>query len=167
MSAPCSIRRLEGGDLPALNSIYNHYVRTSPVTFDIEPKSIEARKVWAKGFCETGRHQCFVAIEGESLLGWACSGPFRPKAAYQTSVEVSIYLDPAAAGRGLGTSLYEHLFAAMETQDVHRVLAGMTEPNPASLALHKRFGFVEVGTYSEVGHKFDQYWDVRWMEKNL
>ena len=167
MTGRGTIRHLQQGDLPALNDIYNHYVLTSPVTFDIAPKSIEEREAWARQVGEIGRHQCFVALEDETLLGWACSGPFRPKAAYETSVEVSIYLGPEAGGRGLGSALYERLFAALTIEDVHRLLAGITLPNPASVALHKRFGFADVGTYSEVGRKFDHYWDVLWMEKQL
>ncbi|PCJ71185.1 MAG: GNAT family N-acetyltransferase [Rhodobiaceae bacterium] len=167
MTVPGAIRHLQTGDLPALNDIYNHYILTSPVTFDIAPKTIDEREAWARQFETTGRHQCFVALEEEALLGWACSGPFRPKAAYETSVEVSIYLGPQAGGRGLGSILYERLFAALEGENVHRALAGITVPNPASLALHRRFGFIDVGTYSEVGQKFDHYWDVLWMEKRL
>jgi len=167
MTTPGAIRRLQADDLPALNDIYNHYILTSPVTFDIEPKSLEDREAWARQFEASGRHQCFVALEDETLLGWACSGPFRPKAAYETSVEVSIYLGPQASGRGFGSVLYERLFAALKGEDVHRALAGITVPNPASLALHRQFGFTDVGTYSDVGRKFDQYWDVLWMEKRL
>jgi len=80
---------------------------------------------------------------------------------------VSVYLDPQAGGQGLGSALYARLFDALKGEDVHRALAGVTLPNDASLALHKRFGFEPVGTYSEVGRKFDRYWDVMWIEKLL
>jgi len=167
MKSTINVRHFEPRDLPAANDIYNHYILTSPVTFDINPKSVEDRAEWAATFAEKGRYQCLVATEGEVFLGWACSGPYRVKAAYQTSVEVSIYLDPNASGRGMGTLLYNALFETLKTEEIHRALAAITHPNEASVALHKRFGFSEVGLFTEVGHKFEKYWDVLWMEKHL
>ncbi len=154
-------------DIPQINNIYNHYIRETPITFDIEEKTDEDSTYWLQKLGTSGRHQCFVAARDEAVLGWACSGAYRPKAAYGTSVEVSVYLDPQAGGQGLGSALYARLFAALKREDVHRALAGVTLPNDASLALHKRFGFEQVGTYSEVGRKFDLYWDVMWLEKLL
>lgn len=167
MTSLTNIRHLEPRDVSYINDIYNHYILNTPITFDIDPKSVEDRVEWATTFSQQGRHQCLVATEGEAFLGWACSGPYRPKAAYQTSVEVSIYLDPNASGRGIGTLLYDALFAALKEEDVHRLLAGITHPNDASVGLHRRFGFSEVGLYTEVGFKFEKYWDVLWMEKHL
>lgn len=161
------VRHACDADLAQLTAIYNHYIRETPITFDIEEKTEAERAEWLAQFAESGRHQCFVAVEGARALGWACSGPYRPKAAYGTSVEFSIYLAPDAGGRGLGSKLYTRLFEAMKGEDVHRALAGVTLPNAASLALHRRFGFEEVGRYSQVGRKFDKYWDVLWMERPL
>lgn len=84
---------------------------------------------------------------------------------YGTSVEVSVYLTPDAAGHGIGTRLYDALFTALATEDVHRAYAGIALPNAASVRLHERFGFAHVGTYGEVGRKFGRYWDVAWYEK--
>ncbi|MEO3976153.1 GNAT family N-acetyltransferase [Streptomyces sp. CAU 1734] len=102
-----------------------------------------------------------------SVLGYATSSPLRPKAAYDTSVEVSVYCAPEAAGRGIGSLLYRALFAALEGEDVHRAYAGIAGPNEASARLHAWFGFRPVGTYREVGRKFGRYWDVTWYEKEL
>jgi len=167
MKSTVNVRHFEQRDLPALNNIYNHYINNTAITFDIEPKTLEDRANWVKQFGRTGRYQCFVATEGPRFLGWACSGLFRSKAAYQTSVEVSVYLHPEASGQGVGTCLYDALFDALENKDVHRALAGITQPNEASVALHRRFGFRDVGLYSDVGRKFGKYWDVLWMEKHL
>ncbi|MEU8944606.1 N-acetyltransferase family protein [Streptomyces sp. NPDC048489] len=101
------------------------------------------------------------------ILGYATSSGFRPKAAYATSVEVSVYLAPGAGGRGVGTLLYEALFRALAGEDLHRAYAGVAQPNEASVRLHERFGFRHVGTYREVGRKFGRYWDVAWYEKDL
>jgi phosphinothricin acetyltransferase len=108
-----------------------------------------------------------TAKDSQRILGYATSSAFRPKAAYGTSVEVSVYLAPDAGGRGVGTLLYRALFAALATEDVHRTYAGIAQPNEASTRLHERFGFRYVGTYREVGRKFGRYWDVAWYEKEL
>ena len=100
-------------------------------------------------------------------VGYASSSVFRPKAAYETSVETSVYVDPGWTGRGVGSRLYERLFAALEQEDVHRAYAGITLPNSGSVALHERFGFTLVGVFTHAGRKFGRYWDVAWYEKHL
>ncbi|MEQ9520585.1 MAG: N-acetyltransferase family protein [Parvibaculum sp.] len=171
MKNPFVIRRAEGKDLVRLTEIYNHYIVHAPSTFDIEPKTLEQRGEWLAQFGPTGRHQCFVAeVPGNTqaeVQGWACSGPYRPKAAYETSVETSVYVAHDAKGKGMGRAMYEELLAALRKEDVHRALAGITQPNDASMALHRRIGFEAVGIYTEVGRKFGRYWDVLWMELKL
>ena len=78
-----------------------------------------------------------------------------------------MYCRPDAVGRGIGTRLYTALFDALSAEDVHRIVAGIGQPNPASVALHERFGFRRVGLFSQVGRKFGQYWDVAWFERPL
>ena len=161
------IRRASLDDLGALTAIYNHYVEHTAITFDLEPYTVEARRPWLEAFGSRGRHQLFVAEEGGRVLGWAGTRQFRERRAYDPSVETSVYLAPDATGRGLGTALYERLFAAIDGEDVHRAIAGITLPNDASVALHRRFGFTDVGAMREVGRKFGRFWDVLWMEKAL
>lgn len=162
-----TIRRVEQPDLPSLLAIYNHYIETTAITFDLEPKTLAQRQAWLDTFKPSGRYQCFVAVKAGEPIGWACSGQFREKAAYQTSIETSIYLKPGAQGQGLGRKLYETLFAALAVEDVHRAYAGITVPNEASVGAHCAMGFTLVGTYLEVGRKFDRFWDVAWYVKNL
>ena len=152
-------------DLPRLTDIYNHYVRETAITFDIEEYTVETRRPWFDHHAPTGRHQLLVAESGGAVVGYAGSGPFRPKQAYETSVEMSIYLAPESTGRGIGARLYAELLPRLAREDVHRVLAGITLPNPASLALHARFGFREVARFTENGRKLGRYWDVVWMER--
>jgi len=159
------IRRVRASDLEAVTRIYNHYVRETPVTFDIEPVEVEARRPWLLQFAERGRYQCFVAEDDGNVVGYAGSVRFRAKAAYDTSVETTIYLAPAARRKGLGRSLYEDLLGSLAKEDIRRILAGITLPNDASIALHERFGFERVGVFREVGRKFGRYWDVLWMER--
>ena len=101
------------------------------------------------------------------MIGYASSSRLRPKPGYLTSVETSIYLAPDATGRGAGSKLYERLFKAIEGEDLHRAYAGIALPNPASIALHERFGFRRVALFTEQGRKFGRYWDVAWFEKPL
>jgi len=161
------IRRVEAGDLPALLDIYNHYVRETPITFDIEPRSLAQRQKWLDCFAPQGRYQCFVALQNHKPVGWASSLPYNERAAYETTVASSIYLAPDMTGRGLGRRLYAALFEAIADQDIHRVFGGITLPNEASVRLHRSFGFEPVGIYREIGRKFGRYWDVAVYLKNM
>jgi len=154
-------------DLPALVELYNHYIRTTAFTFDVEPYSLETRRSWFAKFAPEGRNRLLVALQAGELAGYVCTGPFREKAAYETSVETSIYLRPEGTGRGLGRELYTALFDALRSEDVHRAYAGITQPNPASVALHERMGFVQVAYFGEVGRKFGHYYDVAWYERAM
>ena len=163
-----SIRPARLDDLEGLVAIYNHYVLETPITFDVEPYTVETRRPWFDAHAPTGPHRLFVAVEkGGAVVGYASSARFRPKAAYDTSVESSVYLRPDATGRGVGSALYAALFAALAGEDVHRVYGGVTLPNPASVALHERFGFTRVGLFREVGRKLGRWWDVAWHEKAM
>ncbi|MBL1107329.1 N-acetyltransferase [Streptomyces sp. 5-8] len=163
------------GDLEALTAIYNHYVRETAITFDTAIFTSEERRPWLLSHPEDGPHRLMVATDAASqeILGYATSSPYRPKPAYATSVETSVYVAPDSRGggapgrRGTGTLLYDALFEALAAEDVHRAYAGIAQPNEASTRLHVRFGFRHVGTYHEVGRKFGRYWDVAWYEKRL
>ncbi|MGC4046352.1 MAG: GNAT family N-acetyltransferase [Armatimonas sp.] len=161
------IRAAVESDLPALTALYNHYIEHTAITFDTEPYTVEQRREWFSHYYPTGRHRLLVAEESGKVLGYASSGKFRPRAAYDTSVETSVYVDPEAHGRGVGTALYTALFEILATEDIHRAIAGITLPNEKSIALHEKFGFQSVGVMTEVGRKFDRYWDVAWLEKAL
>ena len=162
-----SVRPAHRDDLPALTELYNHYVVNTHITFDLEPFSVEQRAEWFGHYSTTGRHRLLVAVDGERLLGYATSGVFRAKPAYLPSVETTIYCDRHVVGRGVGKALYAALFDALADEDVHRAFAGVALPNDASLALHRSFGFTEIGTFREVGRKFDKWWDVLWLERAL
>lgn len=161
------IRRAGEADLAAITAIYNHYIENTAVTFDLEPLHWHDRQDWLAGFDSAGRHQLFVAVEDDNVLGYAYSGVFRARAAYRRSVETSVYLKDGEAGGGLGSALYTALFDALGREDVHRAFAGIALPNDASVALHEKFGFSRVGVFSDAGWKFERYHDVLWMEKTL
>ena len=159
------IRPAAGSDLPRLTEIYNHYVIHTPITFDLHPWPVDQRIKWFEQFGKTGRYRLLVAELGGMVLGYAGTTRFRPKAAYDTTVETTVYCAPEATGRGLGGQLYAALFETLDSEDIHRAVAGYVPPNPASEALHKRFGFTQVGVFTENGYKFGRYWDVCWLER--
>lgn len=162
-----AIRPAARADIPALAAIYNQYIRETPATFDIEEKDIADRTAWFEGFSATGPYRLLIAEAAGEVLGYAYSGRFKERAAYATSIETSIYLRPAATGRQVGSALYTALFDALAGEDIHRAYAGITLPNAASEAIHRRFGFRQIGIYREVGRKFGKYWDVAWYERAL
>ena len=154
-------------DLPRLIDIYNHYVIHTPVTFDLEPYTVEKRKAWFEQFALTGRYRLIVAEEGGLVAGYAGTMRWRPKAAYDTTVETTVYSSQETVGRGIGRVLYAALFEAIKDENINRIVGGFTLPNAGSAKLHQRFGFKLVGVFSEVGYKFGKYWDVQWMERPL
>jgi phosphinothricin acetyltransferase len=138
--AEVRVRPAIEADLETINTIYNHYVVETHVTFDDEPVTMEARLELFSHYADTGR---------------------------LTSVETSIYLSPDVTGKGVGSQLYSRLFKELEGEDLHRAFAGIALPNPASIGLHEKFGFKRVALFTEQGRKFGRYWDVAWYEKPL
>ncbi|HEX7355410.1 MAG TPA: GNAT family N-acetyltransferase [Mycobacteriales bacterium] len=150
-------------DAAAIVAIYGHYVLHSYATFDLEPPPVGAWQARiAQARPEDGHHVLVAEADG-AVVGYAYSGTWRDRAAYAGTVEVSAYVrDP---GRGLGRALYSRLFDLVDAGPAHRSVAGIALPNDASVRLHERFGFRHVGTFSEVGRKFDRWWDVAWYER--
>lgn len=164
MSSP-SVRPARTEDLPALLTIYNHYVANTAITFDIELQTLAQRATWFAQFSAGGRHRLFVAELAGQLLAYAGTHAFRTKQAYETTVETTVYCAPNAQRTGAGRALYAALFEALSAEDIRVFMAGITLPNEASIALHEAFGFRCCGTMHAVGRKFGQYWDVAWYEK--
>jgi phosphinothricin acetyltransferase len=162
-----TVRIATQGDLAPLTEMYNHYVIHTAVTFDLDPFTVESRQPWFDAHFADLRHRLFAAEEEGRLVGYASTSRFRQKAAYDTTVEASVYCSPTAVGRGIGRALYQTLFESIAGEDINRVVAGITLPNESSIALHRRFGFTPVGTFSANGRKFGRYWDVAWFERPL
>ncbi len=166
-ATPPIIRPAGIDDVPRMTEIYNHYIVHTAISFDLEPFTVDERRVWFEHYSTSGRHQLFVAESGGEVLGYAASSPFRPNQAYQTTVETTIVCAPEAVGLGIGGKLYGALFSALQEEDVHLAVAGITVPNRGSVDLHERFGFTRAALFREVGRKFDQYWDVAWYERRM
>jgi phosphinothricin acetyltransferase len=159
------VRTALAADLAALTAIYNHYVVHTPITFDVAPFEPEQRRAWFDDHHSTGRHRLLVADENGEVVGYASTSRWRPKPAYGTTVESSVYVRADRVGRGIGRELYGALFAAIAGEDVQTIVAGVALPNTASVALHERCGFTEVGVFRKVGRKFDRFWDVAWFQR--
>jgi len=155
------------GDLDELTAIYNHYVERSAATFDTWPASRESRAEWLAGFGDAGPFRLLVATGAGQVLGYASSGSYRAHPAFARTVEVSVYLDPRARGKGAGSLLYGALFEELRSESLHLAVAGIALPNDASLALHRKFGFTEVGIFDEYAIKHGTYISSMWMQRRL
>jgi len=160
------VRRATHDDMPALDAIYAHYVATTGVTFDVEPWPAGKRSAWLAEREASGDVVLAAEVSGRAA-GFAWTSPFRPKAAYGTTAELSVYLAHEACGRGLGTLLMGALVAELPRMGKRLAVGGVALPNPASRALLVRHGFRSVGVLHEVGFKLDRFWDVEWFERQV
>ncbi len=152
-------------DAQSVSNIYAPYVLDSATSFEtVAPR---AEEMWGrmKNVLEEAPWLVYE-LDGQ-VVGYAYAGKHRERSAYQWTREVSVYLDREYHGQGIGTKLYKELFSLLEKQGFTNMLAGITLPNDASVALHAKMGFTEVGTYQRVGFKNNQFWDVIWLEKSL
>jgi phosphinothricin acetyltransferase len=155
------------GDLPAIVAILNYAIANSDATLTSEPATVAGRRDWFGRFSPAGPHRLLVARRGSQVLGYAASQPYRDHEGFRQTVEVSIALDVSSRGRGIGTALYRALFECLAGEPVHVALAGIVLPNDASVALHRKSGFTEVGTFHEYGMKNGRYLSSLWMERLL
>jgi len=161
-----AVRPAIAADLAPLTAIYNYYVLHTPITFDVTPFEPEQRRAWFDEHTAGGRYRLLVAAsDDDEIVGYATTSRWRPKPAYDTTVESTVYVRHDVVGRGIGRQLYTALFDAIAGEDVHAVVAGIALPNEASAALHARCGFQQVGVFREVGRKFDRLWDVAWWQR--
>jgi len=152
-------------DLGAIGRIYAHYVEHTYATFDLEPPDLATwRARWAAA--QRQRQPWLVAEVADRVVGYATTSSHRPKPAYDTTVESTVYLDPGAAGRGVGRALYATALREAAGR-FHVAVAGIALPNPASVALHEALGFTAVGVFEEVGRKFGAWHDVGWWQLRL
>ena len=157
-----NLREARGDDLEAINAIYNHYVVRSTCTYQETPESIEGRREW---FGRHGAaHPVIVAESEGQVVGWASLSVYHARSAYRFTVEDSVYVTDASRGRGIGAALLLNLIERARSIGHHAIVAGIDAGQAASIALHARCGFVEVGRFRQVGRKFDQWLDVTYME---
>lgn len=161
-----SIRDAVPGDVDAIASIYNAYVRDSAATFEIEPVAMPAMQARIADVQARGLPWLVVERDGEPL-GYAYATPWKARGAYARSVETSTYLAVDATRRGLGRPLYAQLIERLHAAGLHALIGGITLPNPASVALHEALGFVHGGSFREVGFKQGRWIDVGYWQRLL
>lgn len=161
-----TIRAATPADGAAIAGIYNHYVTSTVVTFEEEP--VTAAEM-ARRLEEVASASLpwLVAEQGGRVVGYAYASRWKGRCAYRFSVEVTVYLDPGHAGRGIGSALYGRLFPILRERGIHVVLGGIALPNEASVALHEKLGLEKVAHLKEVGFKFGRWIDVGYWQRTL
>jgi len=152
------IRNVQIVDAQELLDIYNYYVVNTVITFDLEALSLDAFK--EKITTVSADYPFIVYEENSEILGYAYGSKFRPKPAYNNTVESTVYLKHGTQGKQIGSKLYNELLFLLKQKNVHVVLGVLTLPNEASVKLHEKFGFKEVAHLKEVGLKFGEWQDV-------
>lgn len=162
-----TIRAARTTDLPAITAIYAHHVLHGCASFETDPPSAEemARRMDA---LLTRNYPYLVALQDDSVIGYAYAGPYHPRVAYRNTVEDSIYLVQDAAGRGVGTTLMGALIAECETRGFRQMMALIGDSaNAPSIRLHERHGFRTIGTLQSVGYKHGRWLDVVLLQRAL
>lgn len=159
-----TIRPTVGDDLPDILRIYNHAVMHTAATYDYEPQTLEARAAWFSQMREGGFPVLTAVADGDKVVGWSAAGTFRQKIGYRFTVENSVYVDPQWQGRGIGRALMVRLIEACRERGYHAIVAGIDSESAESILLHESLGFEFVGTFRQVGRKFDRWLDAVFME---
>jgi L-amino acid N-acyltransferase YncA len=160
-----TIRLARTEDLPAINSIYNHYVLESTCTYQETPEPMAARLAW---FDRHGPgHPITVAELDGQVVGWGSLSPYHSRSAYRHTVENSVYVDWRRLRHGLGGAILGDLIVRAGALGHRTIVALIDESQQASVALHERHGFERVGTLKDVGYKFNRWLNVVYMQRLL
>ena len=163
-----TIRPVQDGDIPDIREIYNYYVTNSVVTFDETKWTLAQWRDKVAFLAKAGLPFLVAQSPSGQILGYALVQPMSSKSAYRYSVENSIYLGHAAAGKGLGRALLAALIEACEQVGIREMVAVISDKGAeASIALHEKFGFVEVGRMGKVGFKFNRWLGTIYLQKHL
>ena len=157
-----TIRPAMQADAEAVRAIYAPIVETTAISFeDVAPTITEMGERIAAAI------SFLVAERDGTVVGYAYASAHRARAAYRSSVDVTVYIDESAKQSGVGKKLYGELLPELRRQGFHAAFAGIALPNPGSIGLHESVGFTPVGIYREVGFKFGQFHDVGWWQQVL
>ena len=160
------MRPASAPDADAIARIYNHYIAETVITF--EETAVPGSEM-AQRIVDTDAEALpwLVACIDGAVAGYAYASKWKGRCAYRYAVEITVYLDGQHQGRGLGTVLYQALFDELRAAGLHTVIAGISLPNDASIALHEKMGLEKVAHFREVGFKFDRWIDVGYWQANL
>lgn len=153
------IREAAASDAGSIAAIYNHFVRTSVVTFEEDEVPHEQMASRIEAVRSTGL-PWYVATDDQTVIGYAYATPWKARSAYRFSVEVTVYVAPEHCRKGIGSALYRQLMPTLQHRKIHSALAGIALPNAGSVALHERFGFSKVAHLAQVGFKMNRWIDV-------
>lgn len=160
------IRPANKDDAAVIVQIYNYYILNTVITF--EEVAISAEEM-ARRIDEITMQNLpwLAAVIDEQVCGYAYASKWRERSAYRFSTEITVYLSPNQCRRGLGSQLYAVLLPELKNRGIHSVVGGITLPNPASVALHEKFGMKQVAQFDEIGYKFGQWQQVGYWQKIL
>ena len=150
-------------DVAAMLAIYNDIISTTTAVWQEEEHSLIMRQDWFRDK-ENNKLPIFVAEEDKQVIGFSTYGAFRLSFGYRFTVENSVYVAGASRGKGVGSLLLKPLIDAAKKASLHAIVAGIEASNDASIALHKKFGFIEVAHFKQVGFKFGKWMDLKFLE---
>jgi len=159
------IRPATINDAKAILDIYAPIVEQTSISFERDVPSLSEMENRISNSLKT--HAYLVAELDKSIAGYAYGSFFRPRKAYEKSVEVTIYVNQQFQRQGVARKLYPKLFETLQTRGFHMALAGIALPNQASTELHRKLSFMQVGVFNQVGFKFGKWHDVEWWQKSL
>ena len=159
------IRNAQVEDAANLVAIYAPYVEKTAITFETQVPTVEDFENRIKKTME--KFPYLVAIEEGQIVGYAYASTYYARAAYDWTVELSVYVQKEARGKGVGTLLYTALEEELTTRGFKNFLACIALPNPASIALHEKRGYEQVAHFKKVGYKFGTWHDIVWLQKSL
>lgn len=160
---PVQIRDAETADLDTITAIHNHAVVHTTAIWNEDAVDLDDRAAWLAD--RTGRgYPVLVAVDETGVLGYASYAQWRPHSGYRLTVEHSVYVRTGEHGRGIGTTLMAALIDRARTAGLHVMIAGIESANAASIALHERLGFAEVGRMPQVGAKFGRWLDLSMLQ---
>ena len=156
------IRKATNDDLKAILDIYNEAVLNTTATFDTTPRTFEKQLEWYEN--HKSNHPVFVAEENNTIVGWASLSPYSDRCAYDTTVEVSVYIHVDHRGKKIGSKLLEVITFEGQKVNNHTIISRITSDNQSSIHIHHKIGYRHVGTLKEVGIKFEKLLDVEIMQ---
>jgi phosphinothricin acetyltransferase len=159
------IRLATPADAPAVQGIYGPVVTATPISFELEPPTVEEMASRIAGVWPA--HPWIVLTVEEAVAGFAYGRQLQTRAAYRWSVETSVYVAAGRRGTGVGGALYRCLFNLLARQGYRQAVAGVALPNPASVALHESCGFRLTGVQERLGWKLGAWHDVAWYQREL
>ena len=159
------IRPATAADNAAIAAIWNREVLQTSATSDTEPRGPDAQHAWLAA--HGPRHPVIVAVEGDAVVAFGALSPYRSRPAYAWTAENSVYVKDGWRGKGLGGLVLGRLVQLAQAHDHHSVVARITAPNEASLALHARHGFARVRHERQVAFKHGAWLDVLTLQRVL